>query len=387
MKIIARSILVSLMLILLSLSLSVYGAHIVIPNALENVEGDSWDAWPFNITGFFWDSMRYQQLYEASDFGSLTDPELVTQIAFRPDGEIGGSFTSTLTDIQINLSTTSASAALSNVFANNVGPDEAVVYSGALSLSSNSTGPVGGPKEFDIVITLQTPFLYDPSAGNLLLDVRNFDGGATVPFDTVGNSLGSEAAPRAYSSTVDGVLDPSGNADTFGLITKFITTPASIEIYMDIKFCSDPNAFNCRKKGVLPVTIFSTDEFDVGQIDVSTLMLCKEDLTSCTGMPRNYSLADRGDALSDIGAAMCAVVEVEDGIYKEQDYLTQDGLLDLDVAFEAGEVQEMLDTFCSGGKGATSEPLVIIGETLDGTAVHSVPIPHVGTDQLWKVNK
>ena len=74
---------------LLSLSLSVYGADIVIPNALENVEGDINNAFPFNITpDFGYDSMRYQQLYEASDFGSLTDPELVTQIAFRPDGKL-----------------------------------------------------------------------------------------------------------------------------------------------------------------------------------------------------------------------------------------------------------------------------------------------------------
>jgi hypothetical protein len=162
---------------------------------------------------------------------------------------------------------------------------------------------------------------------------------------------------------------------------------AAIPVAIDIKFCSDPNAFNCKKKGVLPVTIFGTDGFDVIDIDVSTLQLCTEDLSSCTEAPRDYSIADRGDPTTDLGAAMCAIIEVEEGIFEEQDYLNQDGYLDLDAAFEASEVQDMLGTFCSDVKGASSEPLVVIGTTLDGTMIFSVPVPNVGTDQLWKVNK
>jgi hypothetical protein len=53
---------------------------------------------------------------------------------------------------------------------------------------------------------------------------------------------------------------------------------ASVALDIDIKFCSDPNAFNCKKKGVLPVTIFGTDAFDVFDIDISSLQLCTEDL-------------------------------------------------------------------------------------------------------------
>ena len=154
------------------------------------------------------------------------------------------------------------------------------------------------------------------------------------------------------------------------------------EVAIDIKFCSDPNAFNCRKKGVLPITIFGTEEFDVTSIDVSTLQLCTEDLVSCTESPKDYSFVDRGDPSSDIGAAMCALVDLE-----EQDYLNPDGFIDLDVAFEAFEVQDMLGTFCSDDKGAVSEPLVITGMTLDGTVIMSIPVPNAGVDQLWKVNK
>ena len=164
---------------------------------------------------------------------------------------------------------------------------------------------------------------------------------------------------------------------------------AAVVLDIDIKFCSDPNAFNCKKKGVLPVTIFGTEAFDVADIDIGTLQLCKEDLSFCTGAPRNHSIADRGDPTSDLGAAQCTLLEVDPGIFEEQDYLTIDGFLDLDVAFEAREVQVMLVDFCSGAKKTASEALIIIGSTIDGTPIpiYSVPIGNTGIDQLWKANK
>lgn len=168
---------------------------------------------------------------------------------------------------------------------------------------------------------------------------------------------------------------------------EFFIVENDEHVAIDIKFCSDPNAFNCKKKGVLPVTIFGTEEFDVLEIDTSTLRLCTEDLVNCTGMPRNSSVSDRGNPSTDLGAAMCMISEVDDGIYEEQDFLNPDGFLDLDVAFEATEVQTVLGFFCEGNKGAVSEPLVLTGATMDGTSIVSVPIPNVGTDQLLKVNK
>ena len=106
----------------------------------------------------------------------------------------------------------------------------------------------------------------------------------------------------------------------------------------------------------------------------------------CTEAPRTYSIADRGDPTSDLGAAQCALLEVEEGIFEEQDYLNPDGFLDLDAAFEASEVQEMLGTFCGSARNAVSETLVITGLTLDGTMILSVPIGNTGTDQLVKKN-
>ena len=171
-----------------------------------------------------------------------------------------------------------------------------------------------------------------------------------------------------------------GNAHAANI--SIITDVPVVEVAIDIKCCSEPNAFNCKQNGVLPVTIFGTDALDVTDIDISSLQLCTEDLSICTSAPRNYSLADRGDPSSDVGAAQCAIVEGE-----EQDYLTEDGFFDLDAAFEASEVQAMLGTFCQGKQNTVSETLVVTGSTLDGTPILSTPVGNAGIDQLVKKGK
>ena len=156
----------------------------------------------------------------------------------------------------------------------------------------------------------------------------------------------------------------------------------TLEVDIDIKFCSDPNAFNCKKKGVLPVTIFGTDSFDAADIDPSTLQLCLDDLSFCTSGPSDTSIADRGDPTSDLGASMCAIIEEV-----EQDFLNPDGFDDLDAAFDANEVQTLLGALCSGSKNGVSSDLVIIGSTFGGTPFISAPIGNTGIDQLVKKNR
>ena len=159
----------------------------------------------------------------------------------------------------------------------------------------------------------------------------------------------------------------------------------SIEVNIDIKFCSDPNAYNCKKNGVLPVTIFGTDSFDVTNLDVSTLRLCLEDLTTCTGAPRDWSSSDRGDPNQDLGAEMCAI-KPDTGM--EEDFLTQDGFLDLDVTFEASEVKDtLLVDVCDQPRGTVSPTLFIVGTTFGGDTIYSLPLDDVAIDQLVKKNR
>jgi hypothetical protein len=199
---------------------------VVAPNSQETTEGNFDNGFPFNIGFFSLSSQRYQQVYAASEFASFSEPQNITQILFRPDAFFGSAFSSTLPNIQINLSTTSkAPDRLSTAFADNIGNDDTVVFSGPLSLSSAFTGPAGGPKDFDIVINLMTPFLYNPGAGNLLLDVRNFAGGVTTFFDAQLQT--GDSTSRGYTLGANDVNASTGSGDSLGLVTKFVTTPPS----------------------------------------------------------------------------------------------------------------------------------------------------------------
>jgi len=214
---------------LVALGLAQSGAHaqtVVVPSGNTSVEGNSNNGFPFNLIGFGLSSQRYQQVYDKSEFSSLSGPELITQILFRPDAGFGGAFSSTLPSVQIDLSTTGkAPDGLSATFADNVGANDTVVYhTGPLALSSAFTGPANGPKDFDILINLDTPFLYDPTAGNLLLDVRNFGGGGTTQFDA---QESTDSVSRVFS--LGGVNADSGNLNTSGLVTKFQFQPNHFE--------------------------------------------------------------------------------------------------------------------------------------------------------------
>jgi hypothetical protein len=193
---------------------------VVSPGPETSIEGDSNNAFPFNVDSF---SMRYQQVYTSSDFSATTGPSLVTAILFRPDATFGSAFSSTLPDVEISLSTTSKTpSTLDSVFAANVGAGNTFVYNGSLSLSSAFTGPSMGPKLFDIVINLSTPFLYNPSVGDLLLDVTNFGGGVTTQFDAV--SSGDTHVNRVWALS-SGATSGSVDATSAGLVTEFKLTP------------------------------------------------------------------------------------------------------------------------------------------------------------------
>jgi len=192
-------------------------ATIVSPTKQTNIEGNGNNNIPFNNFLVSPVGVRYQQVFAAPDFLSI-EPGLITEIAFRPDaGRAGNAFSSTIPNIQINLSTTSLLPdVLSTTFTENVGDDETIVYNGELLLSSANIGDPKQPKDFDIVIDLQNPFFYDPNQGNLLLDVRTFSFTRTTAFDsenTFGDSISRVFSFDSSAST--------GTDDTTGLVTKF----------------------------------------------------------------------------------------------------------------------------------------------------------------------
>lgn len=169
---------------------------------------------------------RYQQVFDGSEFAPLTGPTLMTEIRLRPDAQFGESFSFTTGSLEIFLSTTALGPdELSDSFANNIGPDVTLIHNGPLQISSNNIGGASGPKDFDVVIKLQTPFLYDPSAGNLLFDAIYPEGnggpfgrpifdGQRVQGDSISCVIGD-------TETADGMI----HVDTGGFLAAFTFVP------------------------------------------------------------------------------------------------------------------------------------------------------------------
>ncbi len=195
---------------------------IVAPNSAAGTEGNGANSFPFHIGN---DNKRVQQVYVASQFAAINPTGgLISEIRFRVDASFGSAFSTTLPSVRVDLSTTSiGEATMSSTFASNVGADDVIVFGAAggspLSLSSAA---LGSPHAFDIVIPLTTPFFYNPTLGNLLMDVRNFGGGSTTFFDAV--STTNDGVARVYGGS-GSVNAPTGTFDSLGLVTAFTIVP------------------------------------------------------------------------------------------------------------------------------------------------------------------
>jgi hypothetical protein len=196
-------------------------ADVIVPGGYETTEAGYHNNYPFstNYSG----ELRYQQIHGAAGFAG---PVNITGLRFRPDGIVGGAFSAVLPDVRIDLSTSlRAVDGLSLYFADNTGSDATTVHSGALALSSADTG--GTPANFDIEIMFSTPFAYDPSAGNLLLDVWNFGSTTTTAFDAA--KIQPDLVSRMYSAYDQDASTPTGIRDTQGLVTMFVIDGALAE--------------------------------------------------------------------------------------------------------------------------------------------------------------
>ncbi|MBY0491017.1 MAG: PEP-CTERM sorting domain-containing protein [Gemmatimonadaceae bacterium] len=199
------------------LSTQSLGAQIVVPNVPVVTTGN---CLPFGCTDNFGSDARYQQAYSNTSFGSA--PLLITGLRFfnstlEPDENdriTAGTYTLWLST-RPSVSTTLPTASLTA----NRGAD----FTEFATFTSDGTVRFGS--SFDV---LGTPFMYDPSSSNLLLEVQakytetrgSFTPRLYVDFQTNTSELG-----RAFclGSACDvGLAGPRA-----GLVTAFLTTPVT----------------------------------------------------------------------------------------------------------------------------------------------------------------
>jgi len=171
------------------------------------------------ILPFFVPTMHYQQVYGASDFSAIGPAGgFISEIWFGRAGADYGGFP----NIQLTLSTTArAVGGLSSIFAENPGTDAQVVHSGPLPFSSSDADPT-----FTTRITLDQAFYYNPTAGNLLLDIENYHGLEQTPAPPLRTlwTSSSHSVSTAWSYDLgSATADVVGSAG--GLLTKFVIEP------------------------------------------------------------------------------------------------------------------------------------------------------------------
>ena len=209
------------------------------------------------------------------------------------------------------------------------------------------------------------------------MNTDDLEVGDEVSFDVTAAYSVALASTSSLGVRMQPASDPASGAITFEQCMLMVTGKV---VDIDIKFCSNPNAFNTKQKGGLPVTIFGNG-VNVYDINRDTLQLCLDaEGTDCTPVGiKSFSFADRGDPTTDLGAAQCAVVD-----NVEMDYLNPDGNDDLDAVFYAQEVAALIG---SASKGDVVGPLYLIGYLNDATPITSVPVSlnSEGIDSLWIV--
>jgi hypothetical protein len=204
----------------------------------------------------------YQQFYSADQFSALSGPQYITHIAFRPavfteddippdfrppgDGPwTQGAVDYTLDDIEFTLSTTTTAIdSLSLTFDDNLGEVRSSVFRGAFRVTYD--GSLEAANQFSVVLELDRHFLYDPSMGNLLMEIELFsphpnydpDTNTYSPFffQAIRNAGATERV-FGFSGDETGQMDVDYNPSlpNYGFVTQFTTSvvpiPAAVWLF------------------------------------------------------------------------------------------------------------------------------------------------------------
>jgi hypothetical protein len=176
----------STVLLIMSHGLVAGGATVVSPSSAEDVDGD----FLFSDTG---GPGRLQYLFPASDFASLPESHrLIVGWNLRSDKTQTEPVDWTFNNFKIWMSTTDKDS-LTSIFDDNSGSDKTLVHDGTITKTFVVTGPPEGPKDFGGGTPLHTPFDYDPSQGNLLMESEVFENSVPFPGPTIDAQSTAEA--------------------------------------------------------------------------------------------------------------------------------------------------------------------------------------------------
>ena len=163
-------------------------------------------AFPFGGPFYGNTGTEYQEAYSGSDFSG---PVSITGIDFFLANGFSGSLYGGTYTLSLSVISSDIGSLSSSDLASNVGSDDTVFESVALSGAAPNMLTFSG-----------APFLYNPSEGNLLLDISiaGGSGGSGVAFEE-NNGVGDSLARYQNFGT--------NNGDGYGLVTQFDSSSAA----------------------------------------------------------------------------------------------------------------------------------------------------------------
>ncbi len=196
---------------------------IVSPSAYQDTEGEG--ATPENCC----DPYRFQQVFPAEDFAALGNkPHWLVELTIRPDESVTSPLTVLDPDCEIRLTTMPLGPPnLSLRFDDNLGSDFKQWYRGTQTQVADAAGPGPGPREFYQAERPAgvTPYLYDPSQGNLLFDFISYQGSPSTRADR----------PSVQTALVNSPFATQGIPTTAGIFQfTFIPVPEPSVVSIDL---------------------------------------------------------------------------------------------------------------------------------------------------------
>ncbi|MBK8976223.1 MAG: hypothetical protein IPM29_09865 [Planctomycetes bacterium] len=182
---------------------------LLIPAAANTGDLPSSTGWPFDLTT----PTRTLYIYDSSHFTSagVTSPILISAVRIRANGNTTATWAGdTIPNVTLDLSTAPTDYSVINgTFDTNHGADRAQVYNAPMVVppGSSTTGAAG---PFAYNMTFSTPFLYDPSSGDLTVDIISGGAPSTANTPTVdaSSTTGQALARRVYGLSYAG--SPTG---------------------------------------------------------------------------------------------------------------------------------------------------------------------------------
>ncbi len=182
-----------------------------------DVPGVSYNSIPF---GAGLTTSRYQQVHAASEFSG---PVEISSFAFSPK-ETGGF----MGDVEFRVGVTSvAVGALNSDLDLNVTAPMMSVFSEPVSQTVTSSGH----DSFSVVFPFTTPFLYDPNAGNMLIEMNMSNGGYVGQTYMMSYTTTTSSASRAWETAGAGAIanGADGNALRIKMgVATAVPEPSSI---------------------------------------------------------------------------------------------------------------------------------------------------------------